>query len=95
MLHQNIISMLGLQSLPDEQKTALLERATDIIQKSVTLRILQLIPENKKEEFVNATAQGNNDLVSQHIAQYAPNFQDILAEEIVRVKQEMQKAVQK
>ncbi len=51
ILKQNIISALGIDSLPDEEKAALIDQMGELVEKRVVLRLMQELPKEAHEEF--------------------------------------------
>ncbi|MEK7164814.1 MAG: DUF5663 domain-containing protein [Patescibacteria group bacterium] len=85
MLEQNIIAALGLESLPDERKAALIDKMAELVEKNLLVRIMEGLSEVDAKEF-EAVAKGTDeDKVKFLMAKY-PNFAEIMQEEIVNVK---------
>lgn len=87
LLNENIIALLGLEALPDEEKVAMIEKMTDLVQKRVILRVMDLLAEEDAAKM--AEMEKNPEEVIAFIAEKVPNFDQIMQEEIVRLKQEM------
>ena len=43
ILDENIIHLLGLESLPDEEKGELVQKMSEVVQKNFMLRIMELL----------------------------------------------------
>lgn len=86
---QNIINILGIESLPDEQKISLLERASELVEKRLLLRLLNSFSEQKKREFENLLDTENQDAVNIFLEKNAPDVPTWLNEELVRIKEEL------
>lgn len=90
-LSQNIIAMLGLQDLPEEKRLALLEKMTDLIQKRLVLRLAETLTEADAKE---AEKMANEpEKMFAWMIDRVPNFQQMLKEEIKKVKDELQSAI--
>lgn len=92
-LQQNIIQMLGLEQLAPEKQATLVAKMTELVQKRLLLRILQMLPEETKKQFLQASAARDTQTVDTIIQQHVPNITDITFEEIEKLKQEMQTEV--
>lgn len=88
ILQANIISLLGLQALPDERKAAMLEQMTRLVQKRLLIRMtdeLGDLPETEVQELESLPDEEKINFLAAHI----PRFVEIVQEEIMKVKQEM------
>ncbi len=86
MLEQNIIAALGLESLPDERKAALIDKMAQLVEKNLILRIMQGLSEADAKEFEKISQGTDEDKVKFLQAKF-PNFAEMMQEEIVNVKQ--------
>ena len=87
LLQANIIGIMGLESLPDEEKSALLDKMQDLVQKRVGLRVMDELSDEdalKMAEFEN-----DPEGALTFIAQKMPDFETIVNDEIVKLKAEM------
>ncbi|MFA6536820.1 MAG: DUF5663 domain-containing protein [Patescibacteria group bacterium] len=92
LLSENIIALLGLESLPEEEKKALIDKMTDLVMKRVMLRLMN---EMKAEDSaLMSEMESRPEEVLAFIAEKVPNFDEIMKEEIVRVKEEMLSATE-
>ncbi len=92
LLNQNIIGLLGLESLPDEEKQAMLEKMTALIQKRLMLRVMDALSEEDAQKM--AEMEKNPQEILAFIAEKMPNFEDVVKEEVVKLKEEMLKATE-
>jgi len=87
LLSENIIGLLGLESLPEQDKKELLDKMIDLVMKRVILRLMN---EMKAEDAQRMSEMENNsEEILAFIAEKVPTFDEILKEEIIKVKQEM------
>lgn len=89
LLQENIIKLLGIEMLSDEKKTALLDQMADLLQKRLFARLVESLPDIKKQEFLalaNSSDEKNKD---KFVQENFPDFSDIIAEEIVKLKEEL------
>ncbi len=92
IIDANIIEMLGLGSLPEEQKVAMLEKMSTLVQKRVMLKIMESIGSEDADKMV--AMEKNPQEMLAFIAEKVPNFEAIVTEEIVKLKQEVMKAAE-
>ena len=88
-LNENIISMLGIESLPDDRKIAMLKKMSDLLQKRIALNILKQLGAEEKEAFVEATAEGNDDKLKEILDKHKIDMVDLIEEETVKLKDEL------
>ncbi|MBI4086333.1 MAG: hypothetical protein HY433_03805 [Candidatus Liptonbacteria bacterium] len=89
LLSANIIEELGIGSLPDDKKATLLASMIDLVQKRITLRLIEGLSEGELGEFEKISDSKNPDALSQFAAKHGKNFEEITKEEIVKLKGEM------
>ena len=88
ILQQNIISELNLEMLDDDKKIALLDKMSEVIQKRLTLRVLEKLSETDQDEFEKIMDK-EPDKVSDFLQTKIPEFTEMIQEEIVKLKKEM------
>ncbi len=86
---QNIISMLGLQSLPDDQKAAVVERVSTVVQKRVMMRVFESLSESQQQEFGNLLETGDDTSLQEFLDRHAPELPLWLEEETLAVKKDL------
>ena len=87
LLQANIIGLMGLESLPEEEKISLLDKMQDLVQKRVALRVMDQLSDDdalKMSEFEN-----DPEGALGFIAGKVPEFETIVNDEIVKLKAEM------
>lgn len=90
ILEANIIEMLGLESLSEERKIQMVEMMTNLVQKRLMIRILEQLSEEEKDEFEKILGDKDVDLKTvEFIKKRIPNFDEIIKEEIIKVKKEL------
>ncbi|MFH1610405.1 MAG: DUF5663 domain-containing protein [Patescibacteria group bacterium] len=88
VLQQNIIDELNLQALDDEKKMALIETMSDVVQKRLTLRLIEEMKDEHKDEFEKILDNGP-EKVSEFLQKVFPNFLEMIQEEIVKLKEDL------
>lgn len=94
LLEKNIIQILGIEALPDEKKLDLIDKLTNLVEQRVFLRIVELLPEDGKKELLEAIEIKDEQKVQTLISEKINNLDEILEEEIIKAKQEMQGVAQ-
>ena len=89
MDNQNIIKILGIESLPEDRKIEITEMAADLVQKRLILRVLDVLNPDEQEEFGQILEQGSGGLIEEFMEKHAPNFGDWIIEETGKVKGEL------
>lgn len=86
---QNIINILKIENLDDEQKLALLNQISELVEKRTLLRVLDNLAEDKRNELMDLLDADNQEKIDLFIVANVPQFLDWLAEETMSVKQEL------
>ena len=89
LLDADIIAELGIASLPDDKKAALLASMVDLIQKRVTARLIEGLSEAELGEFTKIAESQDGEALAAFAAARGKNLQDITVEETAKVKGEL------
>ncbi len=92
LLAENIITTLGLQDMPDEEKAKLVDRILDVVQKRIMLRLTELLA-TEDDAMVEQLSNDPQRLFA-YLQTKVPNFNKILEDEIVGVKKELLESAQ-
>lgn len=65
------------------------QKLTNIIRKRVLLRAVELLPEEKQEEFNKILSEENQEKTDQFLGENIPNIQEVIDEEIENLKREL------
>lgn len=87
---QNIISILGIQNLPDERKINIVGKVSELVQKRLLARILESLAPHLKEEFLVLLENQNQDVMNNFLDAEVPNLSEMVTEEGGKVKAELQ-----
>lgn len=85
ILQQNIITALGIESLSEERKLALVDKMAELTEKRITLRLMEGLSESDEAELAKLETAGEEEKAKFLQAKF-PNLADIMQEEIVAVK---------
>lgn len=91
-LHENIISLLGIEKLPEEQKILLLHKMSGLLQKRIAARVLEQLDVQDQQSFVNSKDKEEGKIK----AILEKKNIDVLAlvqEEVLKLREEMKGAV--
>ncbi|MBI3952506.1 MAG: hypothetical protein HY336_00955 [Candidatus Doudnabacteria bacterium] len=91
---ENIIKLLGIESLPDEQKILIVEKIVDLAQKRLTLRLMESLSEEQGKQFENLLTEQNQQRIQEFMQRNAPSFPDWIGEEVLKIKRELAGRVQ-
>ena len=91
---ENIIKILGIESLPDEQKIKIVEKIGDLVQKRLTLRLMESLSEEEGRDFEALLEKNDTQGVGAFMDKRLPNLADWVAEEVVKIKQELAGSVE-
>ncbi|MEK7158930.1 MAG: DUF5663 domain-containing protein [Patescibacteria group bacterium] len=86
IINENIIAALGLQSLPLEKKQEVLNKLVELVQKRIMLRVMDGLSKEDGEKM--AELEKNPMAMLAFIAEKFPNFEEIVKEEVEKVKEE-------
>lgn len=86
LLQSNIINELGIENLPEEKKVELVENISQAVEKKLMLRLLETLNE---EQYAELTGIEKDEDRMAKLMEMVPNFDDIMKEEIVAIKQEL------
>lgn len=89
LLSANIIDALGIAALPDDKKAALLAQMIDLIQKRITLRLIDGLSEKELEEFAKIAESRDASKLAAFAQKHGKNLEQITMEETAKLKSEM------
>lgn len=88
LLGQNIIQLLGLMDLPIERQQKIVALLTELVEKRTIIRIIEGMTEEDKTRAETIFTTGTDEAKGTFL-QGVADLQKILAEEIVKAKQEI------
>ena len=86
ILDENIIHLLGLESLPDEEKGELVQKMSEVVQKNFMLRIMELLKSEDASKMAELEKRPIEEIFA-FIAEKVPNYEELLKEEVMKLKQ--------
>jgi len=94
-LRQEIFGALGAEGMPPEVQEEVLMAAGAPIMQSVTLAILQALPPQGQEQFMQAMEKGDGELVRAIIVANIPDSTAFIGEEVKKAAAEFRKLFEK
>ena len=85
---QSIISILGIQALPDERKAEILDQASALVQKRLLVRIMESLDDTKRQEFEGLLEKNDQAALEAFMAANTPDFTAWVREEVNNLKKE-------
>lgn len=85
----DIFAVLGADSLPDEEKAALLARMFEVIQTKVFKRVYQMLSEDDREQLLEMMETENFEDVDNFLLSHVPNLENMYQEEGRILRQEL------
>ena len=86
---KNIISILGIETLPDERKVKVVEKVADLVQKRLLVRILDGLDVKEYQEFTTILDANDSGRLGDFIGVHCPKIHEWLDEEVSTIKQEL------
>jgi Protein of unknown function (DUF5663) len=86
---QNIIALLGIESLPDERKTQILEKIITLVQKRLLVRVFDSLIDSLQDELGKLLESGNVEATEIFLEQHVPQMGEWAQEETNNIKTEM------
>lgn len=86
----DLVSELGIDKLPEEQQKDLLAQISEVLQQRIVLRLVEEMPEEKKEDFGKVLQEGekNPDKIEKFLNENLPNLEELVLDEIGKYKTE-------
>ena len=88
--HQNIIRLLGIESLPLSDREKILEQAAALVEDRVLTRIIESLPDDAaREAFGNAAEQEDEEAIEALFKTHAIPYESFVQDELSAVKEEL------
>lgn len=85
----NIFKALGIENLPNEQKARILDGSAELLQQRLILRLMESIPEAKRDRLNEILAAENTPGLEEFILQEAPDFGSWMIEESEKLRTQL------
>lgn len=93
-MEQNIIQLLGIASLPEEEKAKLIERMARLVERRLILRLAKDLSDADMKAVEALSEKGDSDAAAAFLAERFPKLEEMVREEIQAVKREAVEVVQ-
>ncbi len=93
-LQQNIFTELQLDQLPVERQQEILMALTELFLKKITLKVLDNLSEQQRQEFDALITAGEPEKISDFLAKNIQNYEQLVAEEIEHFKKEIKETME-
>jgi succinate dehydrogenase flavin-adding protein (antitoxin of CptAB toxin-antitoxin module) len=93
--HANIIEILGVQKLPIEKRTALVDAVIDLVDARVRNRVLEALSEKEREHFISLLEGGDEDVIADFLEDNNLDLLKFSEEEVQKAKEELVDFTQK
>lgn len=94
-MEKGLIELLEIESLPDEEKAAILDQATEIVLGRIFLRVDDELKGDDRNEFDKLLDGKDADKIFEFLSAKIPALSQIMEEEILKYKKEAFEAVEK
>jgi Mg/Co/Ni transporter MgtE len=91
-MNENIISLLGIEKLPEEQKLLLLHKMSSLLQKRIAARVLEKLDAEDQQAFVNYAGK-EEGRVKAILEKKKINVVALVQEEVLKLREEMKSVV--
>ena len=86
---KNIISILGIETLPDEQKLAIVEKVTALVEKRLLVKIFESLDSLRQNDFSELLEKSDQAALQDFLERNVPNLNQMAEQEITAVKGEL------
>lgn len=82
-----LIKELGIEGLPEEAQNEVVSKLGEIILRSLTATIFEILSHDAQKEFEQISATGDNNLVQEFLEENVPDLQALMEEEVRKTLQ--------
>jgi hypothetical protein len=88
-IEESIISLLGIESLSDEEKVEFLQKMTDLVQKRMVLHILEKLSPEEQVVFIDANEKNDEKKIDDILKSNNIDMLKLAEKEISKLKKEL------
>lgn len=85
----DLLIALGLETLPDEEKVAIVDKMTTTVQKAVVGRLYDQLSEEQRTQMEQILENPQPEALNEFLSTNVPNFPDLVKEETIKFKRAM------
>jgi len=89
LTHVNIIKLLGIESLPIDQRQEIVMSAVELVETRAMNKALKTLGNDKKEEFSKILETQDSEALEKFFQENNINYMAIIEEEVGKIKQEL------
>lgn len=93
IIEKSIWDIMGLENMPLKNKVTILNQLVQLVQKRIMLRLVNMLSDIELKDFSNVIDTGTQEEFGDFIQNKIPNYEDIVMEESLKVKDEMADAI--
>jgi|GEM_PF-718073 len=86
---KGLISELGLDNLPEDEKNDMIVKLAEALQNRLTVRLLASLSEDEKQEFDDIAGKGDDEAIGKYLSEKVPNVDFIAKEEFELFREEL------
>lgn len=94
LLEKNLLVELGIEEETPEIQEQVVSKFTETLIKKIMARIFELLPKEKKDEFLKIQETGDDEKMEIFLKNNIPNFENMMAETVETAKGEYQNIVE-
>lgn len=87
--HANIIQILGIESLPLDQRKEIVDQAINLVETEAFNRVMEKLDEENRQNLVSALENQDDDSVAEIFTNNGINLVEITEKETEKVKQDL------
>ncbi|MFP4539305.1 MAG: DUF5663 domain-containing protein [Candidatus Paceibacterota bacterium] len=90
----DLLEEFDLKNLPEEAQSRILQAMTETLLKKITLRVLEELSEEERDEFEKVREQEDAERTENFLREKLPNYDEILEEVVSDFKKEMKEHIE-
>ncbi|MFP4022255.1 MAG: DUF5663 domain-containing protein [Candidatus Paceibacterota bacterium] len=90
----DLLEEFDLKNLPEEAQSRILQAMTETLLKKITLRVLEELSEEERDEFEKVREQEDAEKTENFLREKLPNYDEILEEVVSDFKKEMKENIE-
>lgn len=88
LLHQNILSILGLSAATDGVKNSVMARLVELVEKRVFISVFDRLTSEEQEDFLRIMDRGTEEERAVFLHKHVPDLPKIVDQAVINVKQD-------
>jgi Mg/Co/Ni transporter MgtE len=88
-MNADIIIAMGLETLSEAEKVAIIDEMTETVQLGVAKRVMDQLDEAKQQELSSVMEKDDSEALNQFLDANVPDFETLIEQEMVAFKRAM------